>query len=282
MGAPRKKKIIATEESVVAPLVSATKLRLTGAQVMHIISAVVVLVSIGTALYFRSEYQQAVAGKDASSEVREITDEVGAFLELPADEVPTLATVTDKGKLANEAFFSAAENGDKILIYQKSRKAIIYRPSTGKLVNVAILDAAPTQEESVPAPAEEVAPVSETAPTAEETVSAAPAVPVLSDEELLLSSATIALYNGSKTVGVTNQAETDIVGTFQNPNISVKEKASRKDYVGTLVVDISGNNAQLAAKLAEVLGGTVVTALPEGETNPGTDILIIVGNKAAL
>lgn len=75
-------------------------------------------------------------------------EKVGKLIELPKDEVPTLATVSDKKKLADQAFFKNAENGDKVLIYQKSRKAIIYRPSTNKIIEVGPVNLAP--EPSIP------------------------------------------------------------------------------------------------------------------------------------
>lgn len=54
---------------------------------------------------------------------------------LPRDEQPALATVTDRTKLSSN-FFKQADNGDKILIYQKNHIAIIYRPSIDRLVAV--------------------------------------------------------------------------------------------------------------------------------------------------
>ena len=57
-------------------------------------------------------------------------------MSVPADETPTLASVTDKTKLKDQPFFKDAENGDQILIFPQAKKAIIYRESTNKLINV--------------------------------------------------------------------------------------------------------------------------------------------------
>jgi hypothetical protein len=66
---------------------------------------------------------------------------VGRHYVLP-DETPALATVTDKSKL-NTDFLKSAQNGDKILIYQKAQKAFIYRPSIDKLIEVGPISIAP-------------------------------------------------------------------------------------------------------------------------------------------
>jgi hypothetical protein len=61
------------------------------------------------------------------------------------DEQPTLASVTDKSKLSDQPFFQKAENGDKILIFVQSRKAILYRPSIKKIIDVAPIQTLPGQ-----------------------------------------------------------------------------------------------------------------------------------------
>lgn len=66
-----------------------------------------------------------------------VVDKIGRLIELPAGEDPTIATVTDKTKLANQAFFDPAENGDVVLIYTNAKKAYLYRPSANKIIDVA-------------------------------------------------------------------------------------------------------------------------------------------------
>lgn len=65
-----------------------------------------------------------------------IIAQVGSLVALPAEEIPTLATVSDKSKLANQPFFEKAENGDKVLIYEVAGKAYLYRPSQNKVIEV--------------------------------------------------------------------------------------------------------------------------------------------------
>ena len=56
---------------------------------------------------------------------------------LPTGETPTIATVTDASKLKDQAFFTNAVTGDKVLIYTNAKKAFLYRPSTNKIINIA-------------------------------------------------------------------------------------------------------------------------------------------------
>ena len=70
------------------------------------------------------------AKNDAYSD---LVSKVGKITELPNEE-PTIATVRNIKELATEPFFKDAKNGDKVLIYTKSKKAIIYRPSSSKII----------------------------------------------------------------------------------------------------------------------------------------------------
>lgn len=54
---------------------------------------------------------------------------------LPEHETPILATVTNKNNLSTP-FLQEADDGDKILIYQKAKRVIIYRPSINRIVDI--------------------------------------------------------------------------------------------------------------------------------------------------
>ena len=99
---------------------------------------VIVLALAIVAFYFYSQYQSIKKNPNqaAQAETEQLVAKVGKLIDLPKDETPTVATVLDKEKLKGQAFFSNAENGDKILIYTKDKKAIVYRPSQNKLINV--------------------------------------------------------------------------------------------------------------------------------------------------
>ncbi len=100
----------------------------------------VLVVAFGSTAYFYVKYNNLK--KDPNIEAKEDTArlvrEVGKIMELPADETPTVATISDIEKLKDQAFFAKAENGDKLLAYGgKYMQAILYRPSIHKIINVA-------------------------------------------------------------------------------------------------------------------------------------------------
>ncbi|MDD3003074.1 MAG: hypothetical protein PHS06_04385 [Candidatus Shapirobacteria bacterium] len=106
-----------------------------------ILIGIIVLVSVGAAGYFYKQYKEIKENPNKISidEINSLTTVIGKFMDLPADETPTLATVTDKEKLKDQDFFKKSENGDKILIYANAKKAILYRPSTQKVIEFAPL-----------------------------------------------------------------------------------------------------------------------------------------------
>ncbi len=71
---------------------------------------------------------------------QELIREISALIVLPADETPTIATVTDLSKLRNQPFFTNAKTGDRVFIYTKAKKAILYDPIQKKIVEVAPLN----------------------------------------------------------------------------------------------------------------------------------------------
>lgn len=73
----------------------------------------------------------------AKEETERLKQDVGALIELPANESPTVATVVDASKLKEQAFFANAQNGDRVLMFPQAKKAILYRPSTKKIIEVA-------------------------------------------------------------------------------------------------------------------------------------------------
>jgi hypothetical protein len=113
---------------------------------LSIISLAVMFVGAsGVAAYSYNLYQQSQhqvrklqnTKETAKVEAKKTIDAVAKLIVLPHDESPTIATVTDSKKLKSQAFFAKASNGDKVLIYTKAKKAILFSPTQNKVVEVA-------------------------------------------------------------------------------------------------------------------------------------------------
>jgi hypothetical protein len=181
----------------------------------------------------------------AKQEIKEVSEKIGALMELPANEEPTLATVTDIEKLKSQTFFAKAVNGDKVLIYTESSKAILYRPETNKIIEVASVNLGQNQVQA---------------------------------QEQTTPKLKVAIYNGSSIKGATEATQKTINEKVTNVEVISRENARNKDYEKTLIVDVSGKQKAAADQLSKVLGASVVP-LPEGETKPkDVDLLVILGN----
>lgn len=77
--------------------------------------------------------------KATEEETKALLDKVGALIEMP-NEQPTIATVTDLAPLKDQPFFANAQVNDKVLIFSVAKKAVLYRPSTNKVIEIAPVD----------------------------------------------------------------------------------------------------------------------------------------------
>lgn len=133
--------ILPKQDVQVKPSVTSTKTpkpKKTKKPVLIVLLVILVLASVAAAGYFYSQYQDIKKNPQQVTidETKSIVQKVGKLIKLPAKEQPTLATVLDKEKLKDQAFFNDAENGDKILIYTEAKKAVIYREKDNMVVNV--------------------------------------------------------------------------------------------------------------------------------------------------
>jgi hypothetical protein len=227
----------------------------------------------GTAVYFYRQYKKAVliqnispGGEDQTAkELQSIKEAIGRFMELPGNEEPVLATVTDIEKIKTQPFFANAQNGDKVLIYADNKKAILYRPLTGKIVEVSTISG---EGNNIAAD-----PLAESPTQNNETT---PEVLVENNSTNVENIARVAVYNGGKINGLAQRIGDKIALIA---GVTVSEKTNAKgSYEKNLVIDLSGNRGELAQKIAEMLGGEV-GMLPEGETKPEADILVIASKE---
>lgn len=191
-----------------------------------------------TASYYYNDSREArrlLESPTAASqqEAKELSAKVGKLLETPPDEQPTVITVIDKEKVKTQNFFARAENGDKVLVYTAAKKAVLYRPSTNKIIEVGPVDLTPTK------------------------------------------TFTVALYNASNRDDAIQKTEASLKERVTNLDFTVQQRASATRRGRSLVVDIHGDKPTEAEQLAEVLGAEV-GPLPDGETKPDTDFLIII------
>lgn len=110
------------------------------------------LATTGTTYYFYSELQTAKnPDKAAENEAKELVAAVGQLIVLP-DELPVVATVADLEKLKGQPFFQFASVGDKVLIFNEARKAVLYSPGENRIVDVAPLSIGQSSATPTPTP----------------------------------------------------------------------------------------------------------------------------------
>ena len=105
----------------------------------NIILLAIAITSLIVAGYFYTEVGRLRADPQAAAnnELQEIVAKVGKLFVLPEGEEPTLATVADPEQLKDQPFFVRAKKGDKVLVYNKAQKAILYDPVLNKIIEVA-------------------------------------------------------------------------------------------------------------------------------------------------
>lgn len=106
-----------------------------GSKLVSVLIIIAVLLAISFGGYYY--YNKSRGNLTNDQEIAKLEKEIGKLIVLPTDEKPILATINDVAALsAQQPFFIGSQNGDKLLVYQKARKAFIYSETLGKLVNV--------------------------------------------------------------------------------------------------------------------------------------------------
>ncbi len=103
---------------------------------------VLVVIFAAALAYMYSEYATLTQDPNAVNErkIAAVVEKVEKIIDLPQDELPTLATVSDTSTLEDQPFFANAEVGDQVLLYTNARKAYLYSPSKNIIVEVASLN----------------------------------------------------------------------------------------------------------------------------------------------
>lgn len=102
--------------------------------IMAAATAAVGLFLAGLLYFIVTKATHAVFSKDEDPQA--LVEAVARHMVVPGDEEPTIATVSDLNALKDQAFFRNAQVGDKVLIYMKSQRAILYSPSLDRILEV--------------------------------------------------------------------------------------------------------------------------------------------------
>ncbi|MBP9817868.1 hypothetical protein KBC75_03920 [Candidatus Shapirobacteria bacterium] len=175
-----------------------------------------------------------------------VWQEVSKLMVLPS-ETPRIGEVTDKTKLIGQKFFEQSEDGDKVLIFDKALKAVLYRPSLNKIIEVTEL-------------------TGENQPT--------PTVVELKQSETI--NPRVVIYNGTNKIGLASVVESAVIESKVEVNVVAKKMAVARNYPNTLMVELTGKTKN-QTELLTAFGAKLVDKVPDGETIPSADVLIILG-----
>lgn len=252
--AAKKSILVEAEKNKIAP----KETKISWKNVAMVIGAVLLVILLSSTAYFYSKYKKSIAVQND-----ETITKIGNLMVLPLDEKPTVATVTDKTKVNNQPFFAHAENDDKVVIYPKSQKAILFRPSIGKLIevmNISVENKNSTQNT-------DQAKAAQDSPKQENQDAQAQATKTPENIK-------VAVYNGSNVKGLAGTLA-DKLASMEGLEIAEKTNAS-SSYPQTIVVNLTDKDAAEIQKIADAVGGQVGD-LPTMEIKPSADVLIIAG-----
>lgn len=110
------------------------------------------LVLAGTFELGRASVYRAHPEISSQEQVNAILQKVGALIQLPPGETPTMATINDAASAKkSQPFLANAQNGDVLIVYPNAAEALLYRPSTDKLIAVGpVNNTGPQQVSPVP------------------------------------------------------------------------------------------------------------------------------------
>ena len=112
---------------------------------------IALLVITGVLFLSKKPAKKAVIIPPSVSEEASLLSQLEKIVILPAGETPTIATVSDVDKVKSQAFFARAENGDKVIVFAQAKKAILFRPSLQKVVEITSVTINTPQNASISA-----------------------------------------------------------------------------------------------------------------------------------
>lgn len=188
-----------------------------------IISLVAILVAAGLVVITRPD--------PAKMTNDEVVIRVSRELSISGDSNPAILTVEDETKVS-QPFLDEAKNGDKVLLYYKSNKSVLFRPSENRIVRTGTF----------------------TPPDAK-----------------------VFIRQGTNDAAKLETAKEQI-GKLTDVEIVSKDYSTNRLNDKTVVVDITDRYPGSLQEIAKTLNADIVR-LPDGETIPDADILVIIGSQ---
>ncbi len=233
--------------------------------------AVFGLIGVGAYQYqsMRKELEKLKAQVPTSSSLseerqRQLLSEVSARILLPQDETPTIAMVSDIDRLKDQPFFAGGQNGDVVLIYMNAKKAILYRPSEKKVIEVA-----PINLDNV----DGMSQATVSGALNQQKGNSAEKGSIVSTQSFRFE-----IRNGTTDTALTRMFEREVLKKFPNASVIERGNASKRDYTTSFIVDISGTKSNDLRSIASALNLSP-SSLPDGEQSPANaDFLIILGS----
>lgn len=107
-------------------------------KVILLAANVIVIAALATtSVFFFKQYDNLKKDQSLTTEQRnqQTIDEINKVYQLPKDETPTIAVVTDEQKFKDQyPVFTDVKKDDVLLIYRDASLAVLYRPSDKKIL----------------------------------------------------------------------------------------------------------------------------------------------------
>lgn len=192
-----------------------------------------------TAKELKKIKSQTQTAQDAPKpdEVKKLVAEVAKVARLPENETPSIATITDASKLKDQTFFKDAKNGDILLVFNNSGKAILYDPKEKKVVDVTTLSQTASFNQQFK----------------------------------------VTIRNGTKTSGLAGKLEEELKKALGVVNVIAKENAQKENYEKTIVVVLNQAAKDFAANVAKAINAQTGDMPSDEPKPKDADILIIIG-----
>ncbi len=146
-----------SRESIFVTKINKNKPHMTKHKFLNMVMFLILLVAIALSgyFYYKLHNLQKNTQEGVKKEVKDILGKVAKLYLIPTGEEPTVATVSDPVKLKDQSFFSEAQKDDKVLIFSQAGKAVLYRPSIDKIIEVTSInnnkkDAKPPEKTTEP------------------------------------------------------------------------------------------------------------------------------------